>query len=102
MIEGLPIGEAHDAGERARLLALAVSALAAVGVDPRTEPDMRANARRAFDDLLASPQRDVRLAAMNAFALAYPDEREAVLAALESDPDPLIRAKAQALLAALR
>jgi hypothetical protein len=91
-----------DSSERARLLALATSALAAVGVDPRTEPDMRANARRAFDDLLASPQRDVRLAAINAFALAYPDEREPILHELESDPDPVIRAKAQALLAALR
>jgi hypothetical protein len=88
--------------ERVRLLALATSALAAVGVDPRTDPDMRANARRAFDDLLAAPTRDVRLAAINAFALAYPDERDAILHELESDPDPVIRAKAQALLAALR
>jgi hypothetical protein len=91
-----------DTSERTRLLALATSALAAVGVDPRTDPDLRANARRVFDDLIASPQRDVRLAAINAFALAYPDERESILHRLETDPDPVIRAKAQALLAALR
>lgn len=78
--------------ERAQLLAEATRSLASLGEE----------ARPSFDDLLNSPFREVRLAAINAFALAFPAERGPVLTALSSDPDGLIAAKAQALIAALR
>src|SRR5262249_6965058 len=89
VVEGLPI---KDRRERARILDVACPALGKLG----------APARRCFDDLLQSPLRDVRLAAINAFVFAFPDERGPALAAWSSDPDPLIRAKAKALTAALR
>ena len=72
---------------RMRLLARTARALAAQGPA----------ARRAFDDLLASPYRDVRLAAVNAFATAFPDELAGVLADWAGHADPVIRAKAKAL-----
>ena len=58
------------------LLAEATAALAHCG----------SSARLAFDDLLASPHRDVRLAAMNAFSYAFPAERESMIAAAITEP----------------
>jgi hypothetical protein len=88
LVDWVPEGE-----DRARLLAACTSALASLGKE----------ARRAFDDLLhAGQRRDVRLAAMNGFAHAFPVERDAVLASLAGDPDRVIREKARAMRAAFR
>lgn len=83
----------RDPKERAWLLADAAAALGSVGGE---------EARRSFDDLLASPRREVKLAAMNAAAIAFPEERAALLTAWTSDPDPVIQVKAKALREALR
>jgi len=81
-----------DQGTRARLLAETTKALGAIG-----QP-----ARLAFDDLLAASHRDLRMAAMNAFAFAFPAERQEVLTRLQADRDPVIQAKAEALMAVFR
>jgi hypothetical protein len=77
--------------DRAYLLAEATRSLAQLGKA----------ARPAFDDLLESPHRDVRFAAMSAFAANFGDEREVMLASAAEDPDPVVRAKAKALQVAL-
>lgn len=84
LIESRP---GRDPSERAHLLAEASRSLAQLGPP----------ARLAFDDLLASPHRDVRLASMNAFAGAFPSERGPMIAAALEDTDPVIRRKAEAL-----
>ena len=88
LIEALPQRE-----DRPQLLAAAATALASLGQD----------ARLAFDDLLSSNEpRDVRLAAFNAFAFAFPAERGPILAAWSQDADRVIQQKAVAMQAALR
>ncbi len=89
LIESRP---GRDPSERARLHAEATGALAQLGPD----------ARLAFHDLLESKHRDVRLAAMNAFSQGFPAERDGMIAAALGDEDPVVRAKAQALKAAIR
>ena len=88
LIEAIPQRE-----DRAHLLAAAATALASLGQD----------ARLAFDDLLSSSEpRDVRLAAFNAFAYAFPAERGPILVAWSQDADRVIQQKAIAMQAALR
>ncbi len=82
----------RDPSERFRLLGETMAALASLGPQSRL----------IFDDLLRSPHREVRLAAMNVFMSAFPSEREAMIVASLSDDDPVIRAKAKALREALR
>jgi len=83
--------------ERAQLAALSVRALASLG----------APAKPAFDDLLVSSDRTLRLAALNAYAVnpalyGTASERQSTLQKEAAGPDPVVRAKARALLAALR
>ena len=88
LIEAIPQRE-----DRPHLLAAAATALASLGQD----------ARLAFDDLLSSNEpRDVRLAAFNAFAYAFPAERGPILVSWSQDADRVIQQKAIAMQAALR
>jgi hypothetical protein len=83
----------RDERERGRLVAEAVASIGAI----RTE-----ESRRALGDLLESPHREVRLAAMSVAYHALPAERGALLALWRADPDRVVRAKAAALESAVR
>jgi len=109
---GAPTGEWLRAIDSYRTQGNAMALFAIVEARPGASPEEQAELQRHavgalavqgetgrpyLEDLLDSPERDTRLAAINAFIRAFPAEEKALIARLEQDPDPVFQAKAEAL-----